>query len=406
MNKIIGVTVGTPLSASSVANAIKGKASGEAVALTDVSPLEHEMAVGLRSKNIWRFEDMTRIAGSTLQKTETGFIGKGGIGTTMLTRQRWFPISELDGNDLTVSCVVTPSGNNKPCLAIRYNSEDDQTHVSVVEARDLNGEFRYTFKVDSKQAPNCKYIAFAFYGNRSSSTDGLTHDDTVEWSNFQIEIDTTATAYTPYVADLSAVTLKKCGKNIFSPSRLLNETSWTLYENGVLSGNATALENIYNAAGKPYITFEGVERLTLSFWGRFEEGGQPRGLYFVFKYSDGSTENVCGVLSSQDTYYEFTTPIGKKPIALHFTWGNCGKKHWLHDIQIEEGTTATEYEPYHEEIYTADANGKVNGVTSLYPTTTLLTDTEGVTIEAEYNKDTKKYIDRKFAELQALILEV
>lgn len=72
-------------------------------------------------------------------------------------------------------------------------------------------------------------------------------------------------------------------------------------------------------------------------------------------------------------------------------------------IQIEEGTTATEYEPYVEPTtYTADENGNVS-VPSIYPTTTLIADS-GVTITAEYNADTKKYIDKKFAELAALIV--
>lgn len=74
-------------------------------------------------------------------------------------------------------------------------------------------------------------------------------------------------------------------------------------------------------------------------------------------------------------------------------------------VQVEEGTEITEYEPYVCEEFTADENGNVEGVTSLYPTTTLTADS-GVTISAEYNADTKKYIDKKFAELQALILEV
>ena len=61
-------------------------------------------------------------------------------------------------------------------------------------------------------------------------------------------------------------------------------------------------------------------------------------------------------------------------------------------LQIELGTTATEYEPYVEPItYTADENGNV-AVPSIYPTTTLIADS-GVTITAEYNKDTNKVIE-------------
>lgn len=45
MNKIIGVTVGTPQKPLDAANALKGKASSAKVALKDVSPLPHEIKV-------------------------------------------------------------------------------------------------------------------------------------------------------------------------------------------------------------------------------------------------------------------------------------------------------------------------------------------------------------------------
>ena len=52
--------------------------------------------------------------------------------------------------------------------------------------------------------------------------------------------------------------------------------------------------------------------------------------------------------------------------------------------------------------YTANADGTVEGVTSFYPTTTLLTDTEGVTIEVEYNKDANKVVELLSKEIVSL----
>lgn len=91
---------------------------------------------------------------------------------------------------------------------------------------------------------------------------------------------------------------------------------------------------------------------------------------------------------------------------------NCGIKN----IQIELGTTATAYTPYVPDLtavkviksnasgeavaeYTPTADGIVEGVTSLYPNTTLMTDTEGVLIDCEYNRD----INKAFAALEAAI---
>ena len=73
------------------------------------------------------------------------------------------------------------------------------------------------------------------------------------------------------------------------------------------------------------------------------------------------------------------------------------------NIQLELGATATEYESYKTPTeYTPSADGTVSGVKSLYPTTTLMTDTEGAIIEAEYNRD----INKAFAELQQAILSM
>ena len=78
----------------------------------------------------------------------------------------------------------------------------------------------------------------------------------------------------------------------------------------------------------------------------------------------------------------------------------------LETMQIEAGTEATPFEAYTEPTpHSINADGTVEGVTSTYPTTTLIPDTDGVVLDVEYYADTKKYIDNIKAELQALILE-
>ena len=73
----------------------------------------------------------------------------------------------------------------------------------------------------------------------------------------------------------------------------------------------------------------------------------------------------------------------------------------IRNIQIEEGATATEYEPYIEPTtYIADKNGKLI-IPSIYPVMRIAAD-EGVTITAEYNRD----INKAFAELQQAIISL
>jgi hypothetical protein len=66
----------------------------------------------------------------------------------------------------------------------------------------------------------------------------------------------------------------------------------------------------------------------------------------------------------------------------------------ISNIQIEEGTVATEYEPYavHESVITTIAEGAE--LNSVAPSMTIATDTQGVIIDAEYNKDTNKVIEK------------
>ena len=86
--------------------------------------------------------------------------------------------------------------------------------------------------------------------------------------------------------------------------------------------------------------------------------------------------------------------------------------------QLELGSTATNYTPYVDvtkvkliktnddgtvsEEYTPNADGTVESVTSLYPSISLTTDTDGVLIDCEYNRD----INKAFAQLQSEIISL
>jgi hypothetical protein len=73
------------------------------------------------------------------------------------------------------------------------------------------------------------------------------------------------------------------------------------------------------------------------------------------------------------------------------------------NVQIEEGKTATEYEPYTEYgAYSVNADGTVDGIRSIYPSMTFVPDTEGVTLDVEYNRD----INKAFAELQTALISM
>lgn len=77
--------------------------------------------------------------------------------------------------------------------------------------------------------------------------------------------------------------------------------------------------------------------------------------------------------------------------------------HTINNIQLEYGETATEYTPYVDpstvtvtdsegNTYTPNTDGTVEGITSTMIENGISTDTEGMTIECEYNRDINKVI--------------
>jgi hypothetical protein len=80
----------------------------------------------------------------------------------------------------------------------------------------------------------------------------------------------------------------------------------------------------------------------------------------------------------------------------------------LKDIQVEVGTTATDYEPYIAPTeYDITANGTVPGVKSIHPSTTLYSDTAGVIIDVDYNRDINiafKNLEEKITALSAAMI--
>ena len=89
------------------------------------------------------------------------------------------------------------------------------------------------------------------------------------------------------------------------------------------------------------------------------------------------------------------TPIGDTN-AIQFYAGAIyqeseGDTATFSHIQLELGNTATKYEAFKTtDTYIPNADGTVDGITSLSPTMTLLTDTDGAVIHCEYNRDTNK----------------
>ena len=85
-------------------------------------------------------------------------------------------------------------------------------------------------------------------------------------------------------------------------------------------------------------------------------------------------------LNGDRRYYTFTPAATTTWVTLGFY---CGYTCTVKELQVEEGSVATAYEPANIQSATATANGQVVGITST-PTMTLISDTPGVIINAIY----------------------
>ena len=214
------------------------------------------------------------------------------------------------------------------------------------------------------------------------------------------------------ITDFSSVNVSRYGKNLFEfkQGAIGKGTIIENLENGdIVQGNYVENDNP-NAWSNGWYTFTNKATVTL-------KAGDVVTL---------SCDYTVLELNENRTMKDFSSSVGVKKVGLYLQ--SSGSNHYLkptnqpkilgetvrmsvtatitvdgeyyptmtvnsnkvriENIQIEIGSTATPYEPYiAPQTVTANADGTVEGITSIAPNMTLLTDTDGVVINANYYKD-------------------
>ena len=138
-----------------------------------------------------------------------------------------------------------------------------------------------------------------------------------------------------------------------------------------------------------------------------------KGVYYLSGCPSGGEGSTYSIYFQYDNFSYYKADYGsgvkidineKKNCAVAINIGkNTTVSNLIFKPMLEVGGKLTDFEERRTAVaYTPAADGTVSGVKSLYPTTTLMTDTEGVIIEAEYNRD----INKAFAELQQAVLSM
>ena len=195
----------------------------------------------------------------------------------------------------------------------------------------------------------------------------IAKDTTVENLVFkpQLELGTTATAYTPYISDFSTVNVTRYGKNLFNQALL---TDWGLV---LTDGKYVGSSSYFN--GKTLASnFQNNTQYTISLKG-YNTNSTEASILISVNYTDGTSATIIRLTAKSETEYKFTSAVGKTVSSFKGTYYNADTVN-ISYIQIEEGTTATPYEPYQGQTYTPTASGEVSGITVLTPTTNIIND--------------------------------
>lgn len=370
------------------ANALRGSASGEAVRLTDVSPIEHEIKIKLKSKNLFNAEaEPLYLTGAekALNGTALTFISNS------VSARYAYRIPTKVGRQYTVSvkslASVPPSGQSSTGSDIFLGSTanpDTGDYGSITST-----SLAKTFTATSEYLFIKQYICYGTNQVGGKKTvDGL-----------QVEEGASATSYAPYISDFSGVTLKRYGKNLLpypykntNTDYTFNGINYKVKSDGTVVLNGTANEQSY------FILAGLVLNKGVYYLSGCPSGGQGSTYSIYFQYDNFS-------------YYKADYGSGvkidineKKNCAVAITIGkNTAVSNLIFKPMLEVGSKLTDFEERRTAVaYTPAVDGTVTGVTSISPDMTFLSDTDGIIINAEYNKD----LNKAFAELQQAIISL
>lgn len=362
--------------------ALTGLSRGAVLCLNDISPVEHQIELTAGSKNLLNLTLAKNAQFFTVtEKTENK------ICATAPNAENNQPVldlfnAKLPAGTYTLSCSI--SLENVPDATDNVSADrrneilvfKDGTFITKTDAIIADGTY---FKQLSFTLPAEATVRVGWYRNICD----IKPDDSlykVTLSNVQLEFGETATAYTPYLASLADVRVTRYGKNLFNPGTA-ELTAAQKTANGVTFTAASGSVDVKLPAGTYSISFKRNKNGVLYLRNGKTESG------FFSQIGAAETSATFNYTAETDGYLRISS----------FTDGLE-----LANLQIERASAATAYEPFTAKVYTADPNGSFAGVTSLYPVTTLLPGSAGVSLTAKYNKD----INKAFAALQQAIISL
>jgi hypothetical protein len=354
-----------------LANALKGKKTGEIVAADDVSPVEHCPVVKVKSKNHFNVANYSTETdhsnGKTIYAISADNLVIGRTYTVFSSvPMGWFKISNSATGYSCVGKEDYASGFNS--YTFTYNR-----HANIPETWGL-----WIYINDTQKA-------------------ALYDLDVLNSMNVCIVEGSHTTEYTPYI-DPSTVTVTRCGKNLSKQSHIT--IKGTVSTNGSIGGfhGGILVRNMRVQPGATYVVSmlkpnEVTNPCVFFYNGNLSDASITHTACYVELVSGGRGEQVSalnGAVTNTNNYEYMAVTTGNESNYAENTETSIS----IRNLQIEVGEKATAFEPYNGTEYTPESDGTILGMTSLSPNMTILTDTEGAIVECEYNRDTNKVIEK------------
>jgi len=197
------------------------------------------------------------------------------------------------------------------------------------------------------------------------------------------------------ITDFSSVKVTQRGKNqvvypYYERSKTANGITFTAKSDGSITANgtATALTDFNVFFNTNTIFLKKGENLTLS--GSKGGANSTYRLMAIVRLADGTEQYVSQYSAAKVLSFDQDVTITR--LTFRIASGTAMNEVVVRP-QIEYGTVATPFELFKSKTVTANADGTVEGLTSISPSMTLLTNNSNASITCQYYRDIDLYIN-------------
>ena len=370
---------------------LKGSTEGRVCALTDISSIEHTMEVKLSSKNIFDLEAFGNADNWSVAK-----VGNTAYQyfTLNLLPNTAYTFSRKDKSlpsEATYMVFTSTEGYSYEAASkwVLYTGDETMTNQTVTFTTGADGLYYISMVLSSDaDAKQAKLNSLSNFFNEQEA---------------QLEQGSIATEYMPHDMEFSEVKLIKSGKNLLNADSFIKPSVFVKNSDG--SYTFTKIDSSserYSSWCKLYTPIPAGTKLRFS---ASELNGEIIAIQGHLK--DDSYPTLGDI---RESYKSITITTASDLVEIRFFYSQGvanGTSCTVKGLQLELGSTTTNYEPYIDPIeYQAEADGTVKGVTSIYPTTMLTVNNTEVVINCKYIKNIEKttplaaVIDGSIAEVE------